>query len=168
LSVDADILCLASRIEASDNTNLTQAFKVACDADGWLLEAHQKLRPVDFATDGLFLCGMAHYPKPIDESIGQAKAAASRAITTLAKESISIGGIVSKVNPRLCSGCQACVAVCPYGAIVMDVKKNVALINSALCKGCGACAATCPSEALTLDGFNNEQLYAQIKSAMSA
>jgi heterodisulfide reductase subunit A len=167
LSVDADILCLAARIEARDNTSLAQAFKVASDSDGWLLEAHQKLRPVDFATDGVFLCGMAHYPKPIDESIAQAKAAASRAITTLAKESISIGGIVSKVNPRLCSGCQACVAVCPYGAIVMDVKKNVALINSALCKGCGACAATCPSEALTLDGFNNEQLYAQIKSAMN-
>ncbi len=168
LSVDANILCLASRIDAGDNTELTQAFKVASDSDGWLLEAHQKLRPVDFSTDGIFLCGMAHYPKPIDESIGQAKAAASRAITTLAKESISIGGIVSKVNPRLCSGCQACVEVCPYGAIVMDVKEKVALINSALCKGCGACAATCPSEALTLDGFNNEQLYAQIKSAMGA
>ena len=168
LSVDADILCLASRIEAADNTGLSQAFKVACDSDGWLLEAHQKLRPVDFAGDGIFLCGMAHYPKPIDESIAQAKAAASRAITILAKESISIGGIVSKVNSKLCSGCEACIEVCPYGAIVMDVKKNVALINSALCKGCGACAATCPSEALTLDGFNNEQLYAQIKNAISA
>ncbi len=168
LSVDADILCLASRIDASDNTGLSQAFKVACDSDGWLLEAHQKLRPVDFATDGIFLCGMAHYPKPIDESIAQAKAAASRAITTLAQDTISIGGIVAKVNPKLCSGCEGCIEVCPYGAISMDIKKNVALINSALCKGCGACAATCPSEALTLDGFNNEQLYAQIKSAMSA
>ena len=168
LSVDADILCLASRIEARNNIKLTQAFKVVCDSDGWLLEAHQKLRPVDFATDGVFLCGMAHYPKPIDESIAQAKAAASRAITTLAKDSISVGGIVSKVNPRLCSGCQACIEVCPYRAIEMDYEKNIVEINSALCKGCGACAATCPSEALTLDGFNNEQLYAQIKSAMIA
>ncbi len=168
LSVDADILCLASRIEANDNIQLSQAFKIASDSDGWFLEAHQKLRPVDFATDGIFLCGMVHYPKPIDESIAQAKAAASRAITTLAKDTISIGGIVSKVNPRLCSGCQACIEVCPYGAIGMDYEKNVAQINSALCKGCGACAATCPSEALTLDGFNNEQLYAQIKNAMSA
>ncbi len=167
VSVDADILCLASRIEANNNKKLSQAFKVACDSDGWLLEAHQKLRPVDFATDGIFLCGMAHYPKPIDESIAQAKAAASRAITTLAKDTISVGGIVSKVNARLCSGCEACIEVCPYGAIAMDIKNHVALINSALCKGCGACAATCPSEALTLDGFNNEQLYAQIKSAMT-
>ena len=132
------------------------------------MEAHQKLRPVDFATDGVFLCGMAHYPKPIDESIAQAKAAASRAITTLAKDSISVGGIVSKVNSRLCSGCGACIEVCPYRAIEMDYENNIVEINSALCKGCGACAAACPSEALTLDGFNNEQLYAQIKSAMTA
>jgi heterodisulfide reductase subunit A len=168
VSVDADILCLASRIEARDNLDLSQAFKVVSDSDGWLLEAHQKLRPVDFATDGVFLCGMAHYPKPIDESIAQAKAAASRAVTTLAQDSISVGGIVSTVNPRFCSGCGACIKVCPYGAIEMNDEKNIVEINSALCKGCGACAATCPSEALVLDGFNNEQLYAQIKSAMTA
>jgi heterodisulfide reductase subunit A len=168
LSVDADLLCLASRIEAHDNKKLAQAFKVTCDADGWLMEAHQKLRPVDFATEGLFLCGMAHYPKPVDESIAQAKAAASRAVTTLARETISVGGIVSRVNPRLCSGCQGCIEVCPYGAITMDQEKQIVDINSALCKGCGACAAACPSEALTLEGFNNEQLYIQIRSALSA
>jgi len=168
LSVDADILCLASRIDSNENVELTQAFKVVCDSDGWFLEAHQKLRPVDFATDGIFMCGMAHYPKPIDESIAQAKAAASRAVTTLAKESISVGGIVSKVAPKLCSGCGACIEVCPYRAIEMNNEKNIIEVNNALCKGCGACAAACPSEALTLDGFNNEQLYAQIKSAMIA
>lgn len=168
LSVDADLLCLASRIEARDTLELTQAFKVSCDGDGWMLEAHQKLRPVDFATDGIFLCGMAHYPKPIDESIAQAKAAASRAVTTLAKTAISVGGVVSRVNPRLCSGCQGCIGVCPYNAIRMDEKQPVVEINTALCKGCGACAAACPSEALTLEGFDNEQLYAQIKSAMGA
>jgi heterodisulfide reductase subunit A len=168
ISIDVDILCLASRIEARDNLNLAQAFKVTCDSDGWMLEAHQKLRPVDFATDGVFLCGMAHYPKPIDESIAQAKAAASRAITTLARSSISVGGVVSRVNEPLCSGCRGCIEVCPYNAIQMDVKKHVVHINAALCKGCGACAAACPSEALTLEGFNNEQIYAQIKSAMGA
>jgi heterodisulfide reductase subunit A2 len=168
LSVDTDLLCLASRIEAHDNQKLAQAFKVTCDADGWLMEAHQKLRPVDFATEGLFLCGMAHYPKPIDESIAQAKAAASRAVTTLARETISVGGIVSRVNPVLCSGCQGCIEVCPYGAITMNQEKHIVDINSALCKGCGACAAACPSEALTLEGFNNEQLYVQIRSALSA
>ena len=168
LRVAADLLCLATRIQAHENQTLTQAFKVTCDADGWLLEAHQKLRPVDFATDGLFLCGMAHYPKPIDESIAQAKAAASRAATTLARESISVGGIVSRVNPGLCSGCRGCIEVCPYGAITMNEKQQIVDINNALCKGCGACAAACPSEALTLEGFNNDQLYVQIKSALSA
>ena len=168
LGVDADILCLASRIDANDVSALTQAFKVACDDDGWMLEAHQKLRPVDFATDGVFLCGMAHYPKSVDESIAQAKAAASRALTTLARDTINVGGIVSEINPRLCSGCMGCIEVCPYGAISMDDEKGVAVVNSALCKGCGACAAACPSEAPSLMGFNNEQLYAQIESAVSA
>ena len=168
LSLDADILCLASRIDANDNELLTKAFKVPCDDDGWMLEAHQKLRPVDFATDGVFLCGMAHYPKSVDESIAQAKAAVSRALTTLSKTSIDVGGIVSEINPDLCSGCMGCIEVCPYGAISMNNEKGVAEVNVALCKGCGACAAACPSEAPTLMGFNNEQLYAQIKSAMAA
>ena len=168
LAVDADILCLASRIDAHDNNPLAQSFKVACDADGWLLEAHQKLRPVDFATEGVFLCGMAHYPKPVDESIAQARAAAARALTTLSRDTINVGGIVSIINPGLCSGCMACIEVCPYNAIFMDNEKNVARVNDALCKGCGACAAACPSEAPALMGFNNEQLYAQIKSALTA
>jgi len=168
LAVDADILCLASRIDAYDNNHLARAFKVACDADGWLLEAHQKLRPVDFATEGVFLCGMAHYPKPVDESIAQARAAASRALTTLARDTIDVGGVVSVINPDLCSGCMACIEVCPYGAISMDSETDTARVNDALCKGCGACAAACPSEAPVLMGFNNEQLYAQIRSAMAA
>ncbi len=168
LCLDADILCLASRIDANDNELLTKAFKVPCDGDGWMLEAHQKLRPVDFATDGVFLCGMAHYPKSVDESIAQAKAAASRALTTLSKDTIDVGGIVSEINPDLCSGCMGCIEICPYQAISMNMEKKVAEVNAALCKGCGACAAVCPSEAPSLMGFNNEQLYAQIKSAMAA
>lgn len=167
LCVDADILCLAARIDARDNTKLGQAFKVTSDNAGWFLEAHQKLRPVDFANDGVFLCGMAHYPKPVDESIAQAKAAAARALTVLSRDSINIGGIVAQINPERCAGCGGCIAVCPYNAITMDKVNHVAVVNDALCKGCGACAATCPSEAPSLMGFNNEQLYAQIKSAMA-
>ena len=168
LAVDADILCLAARIDANDNKKLGQAFKVTSDSSGWFLEAHQKLRPVDFATDGVFLCGMTHYPKPVDESIAQAKAAAARALTVLSRDSINIGGIVATINEERCSGCGGCVEVCSYNAITMDFEKNVAVVNDALCKGCGACAATCPSEAPSLMGFNNDQLYAQIKSAMMA
>ncbi len=166
LCVDADILCLAARIDARDNTRLGQAFKVTSDHAGWFLEAHQKLRPVDFATDGVFLCGMAHYPKPLDESIAQARAAASRALTVLSRDSINIGGIVAEINPERCAGCGGCIEVCSYNAITMDPATHVAVVNDALCKGCGACAATCPSEAPSLMGFNNDQLYAQIKSAM--
>ena len=136
------------------------------DADGWLLEAHQKLRPVEFATEGVFLCGMGHYPKPIEESIAQAQAAAAKALTVLSRESIVVGGIVSEIDPELCSGCKGCINVCSYGAITYNSHKNVAEVNQALCKGCGACAAACPSEAPLLKGFNNQQIYAQIKTAV--
>jgi len=168
LAVKADILCLASAIVSHWDHSLAQLFKVPLDSDGWLLEAHQKLRPVDFANDGIFLCGMAHYPKPIEESIAQAQAAAARALTVLALENIKVGGIVSDIRAELCSGCLGCINVCPYGAIDFDNQKFVAVVNAALCKGCGACAAVCPSEAPVLMGFNNNQLYAQIKSALSA
>jgi heterodisulfide reductase subunit A len=167
LAVKADILCLATAIVSHKDNALTQFFKVPMDMDGWLLEAHQKLRPVDFPNDGVFLCGMAHYPKPIDESIAQAKAAASRALTFLTLENIKVGGVVSHIIPELCSGCLGCINVCPYGAISFDDEKAVAVVNQALCKGCGACAAACPSEAPILMGFNNEQLYAQIKTALA-
>jgi heterodisulfide reductase subunit A len=168
LSVSADILCLATGIDSNHDLELARKFKVPLDSDGWLLEAHQKLRPVEFANDGIFVCGMAHYPKPIDESIAQARAAASRALTVLARDSIKVGGVVSYIQPELCSGCLGCIEVCPFGAIAFDADHKIAEVNAALCKGCGACAAACPSEAPILRGFNNEQLYAQIKSALAA
>ncbi|MGD8469154.1 MAG: FAD-dependent oxidoreductase, partial [Desulfobacterales bacterium] len=167
-SVPADIVCLATGIEAYHDLELTRQFKVPLDADGWLQEAHQKLRPVDFANDGIFVCGMAHYPKPIEESIAQARAAASRALTVLAMDSIQVGGGVSYIQPDLCSGCLGCIEVCPFGAIAYNAERKTAEVNPALCKGCGACAAACPSEAPDLRGFNNQQLYAQIKSALAA
>jgi len=168
MTVCVDLLCLATAIESNRDQGLLQAFKVPVDGDGWLLEAHQKLRPVDFANEGVFLCGMAHYPKPIEESIAQAQAAASRALTYLTADSIKVGGIISYIDPRRCSGCLACINVCPYGAISFNDEKKVAEVNPALCKGCGACSATCPSEASVLMGFNNRQLLAQINSALAA
>ncbi len=164
--IRADLIALASAIMPNEPDGLAGLFKVPFDENGWLQEAHQKLRPVDFANDGLFLCGMAHYPKPIDESVAQAQAAAARALTFLTRESIQVGGVVSWIDPELCSGCLGCIHVCPYGAISMDAGRGTAEVNQVLCKGCGACAAACPSEAPTLMGFDNRQLYAQIKAAL--
>ena len=115
---------------------------------------------------GIFVCGLAHAPKPIDECITQAQAAAAKAVTVLSKKNIKIGGVVSQIIPELCSGCLGCIQICPFNAITFDKEKYVAEVNQALCKGCGACAAACPSEAPILMGFNNHQLYAQIESAL--
>lgn len=166
IAVEADILCLATAIVSHKDRSLAQLFRIPVDKDGWLLEAHQKLRPVDFPNDGIFLCGMGHYPKPVDESIAQAKAAASRAITILARESIQVGGTIAHIVPELCSGCFGCLNVCPYGAITFDPERSIAVVNEAMCKGCGACSATCPSEAVFLMGFDREEIYAQIASAL--
>jgi len=168
LTVEADILCLAAAIVPHEDRSLSRLFKVPVDADGWLLEAHQKLRPVEFATEGIFLCGMGHYPKPIEESIAQAQAAAAKALVVLARENITVGGVVARIEAELCSGCLGCINVCPYAAITFNAEKKNAEVNPALCKGCGACAATCPSEAVTLLGFSNKQIYAQIKGALAA
>ena len=166
LAIEVDLLVLAAAIESHRDQALAQMYRVPLDADGWFLEAHQKLRPVDFANDGVFLCGMAHYPKPLEESVAQAQAAAARAATVLSKGSIKAGGLVSRITPEFCCGCQICVNVCPYQAIAFNEEQGVAQINEVLCKGCGACAAACPCEAPVLLGFNNRQLYAQINSSL--
>lgn len=165
-----DILTLASAIvmRTEEADALAKMFKVPLNADGFFLEAHAKLRPVDFATDGVFVAGLAHYPKPTEECIAQAKAAAARAATVLAKDSILAGGVAAIVNKELCCGCQGCVQCCPFGAISYLEQGAKCEVNQALCKGCGTCAATCPSEAITLLGFSHLQLYTQIDEALSA
>ena len=167
MEIRPDLLILASAIVPDAKNPLAQLYKVSLNNDGFFAEAHVKLRPVDFATDGIFVCGLAHAPKSLDESITQAQAAAARAVTVLSMENIKMGGIVSHIIPERCSGCMGCINVCPFGAITFDPEKFVAEVNPALCKGCGACSAACPSEAPALMGFDNNQLYAQIKGALS-
>jgi heterodisulfide reductase subunit A len=140
---------------------LARLFKVPMDEDGWFLEAHQKLRPVDCATDGIFLCGLAHYPKPMDESIVQAQAAAARAVTVLSMDSIVVGGGIAEINKRRCAGCGVCGALCPFQAIVFD-EKGKAEVTGALCKGCGVCVTSCRSGAPDLKGFTNSEIMAQL------
>jgi len=139
---------------------------VPLNEDGFFLEAHVKLRPVDFATDGIFVCGLAHAPKSIEESIAQAKAAASRATTILAKDTVTAEGIVASVDENACSGCGICEALCPYGAITIDRDKNVAKVNEALCKGCGTCCAACPSGAAQQRSFTSEQISAMLDAIL--
>ena len=163
LIIDTDILGLGvATIPGADNKKLSQLFKVPLNEDGFLLEAHIKLRPVEFATEGVFMCGLAHNPKFIDESIVQAEAAVSRACTILAKDTIETAGLVSLVDKNKCSGCGVCAVVCPFQAIEIDTEKGVAAVNEALCKGCGACVSSCICGAINMKGFSNAQILAMI------
>jgi heterodisulfide reductase subunit A2 len=163
--IDADLLVLAMAIDApEENQDLARMLKVPLNSDGLFLEAHVKLRPVDFATEGIFVCGLAHGPKDMSESLAQAKAAGSRALTFLKKKSILAEGTIAEVRKDRCSGCGYCEEVCAYAAIEIDAEEGVAVINDALCKGCGACVASCRCGALDLRGFSNEQLFSVFNS----
>jgi len=167
VTIYPDVLVLAAAIEPNENQTLAQLYKVPLNEDGFFLEAHMKLRPVDFATDGVFLAGLAHYPKPIDEAIAQAKAAASRAVTVLATQRMVVGGKVAYADPRKCTGCGVCELVCAYKAISLKPDTLTSEVNEALCKGCGTCVSSCRSGALSLKGFNDPQIFAMI-DALSA
>jgi len=161
LMIETDLLVLASAIVPEDNKSLAKMFKLSLNDDQFFMEAHAKLRPVDFATDGIFLAGMAHYPKPIEESIAQAKAAVSRATVVLSKETVTVDGVVSQVNEALCRGCGACEETCAFGAILVNELENgvkIAHVQQALCKGCAACSAACPTGAAGVFHYNNEVL----------
>jgi heterodisulfide reductase subunit A len=165
LQIKADLVNLAVAIEPSDTGELAALYKIPLNSDRFFMEAHAKLRPVDFATDGIFLCGLAHYPKSIDESIGQAMAAAGKAATVLSRDSIQISPIVSQIDEERCIGCGLCTEVCGFGAVVLEEiegkgfkAKNI----SASCKGCGLCASSCPRQAIDMLHFKNRQIVASV------
>ncbi len=163
--IDADLVALSTAIvHPEGNEGLAKMLKVPLNEDGFFLEAHVKLRPVDFATEGVYVCGMAHSPKRIEESISQAKAAVARACMILSKEEIEAEGVTAEVDTRRCSGCGLCVLVCPYNALEIDEEKRVAVVNRAMCKGCGACSATCRSSAIDVMGYTDGQVYAIINA----
>jgi heterodisulfide reductase subunit A len=169
VQMEPDIVVLsAATIPNPDNKKIAEMLKVPLTKDGFFLEAHMKLRPVDFQTDGVFLCGMAHSPKFIEESISQACAAAARAATILSKKALEMEGIVASVDEDLCSGCRICEYLCPYSAIEMIEKegKTVAHVIEALCKGCGVCGTACPTKAITLGHFTTEEILAQVRAAL--
>jgi heterodisulfide reductase subunit A len=165
VEIETDLLTLASAVIPNRDEKLANFFKVPLNDDGFFVERHAKLGPSEFSTDGVFLCGLAHYPKPIDESVAQAQAAASRAVTLLAQKKIFTSGTVAETDPRLCSQCGVCVSVCPYAAPTFAAEgpfAGKAQINPVLCKGCGLCVASCRSGAIHLKGFDNDQVFAQI------
>ncbi len=175
--IKADMVVLASAIRPkSDAQDLSQMYKVSLDADGFFQEAHAKLRPVDFATDGMFVAGMAHYPKPLEESVAQALAASARAATLLSKLEVTLDAVKAQPVSHYCDGCALCLDVCPYNAIsLLEVKAKeegglptkCIDVNKAKCKGCGLCQATCPKGGVNVAGFTMKQLSSQVKAALA-
>jgi heterodisulfide reductase subunit A len=170
LALDADYLVLsAAAIPPAGNREISQLFKVTLGPDDFFKEAHVKLRPVEFGTDGVFLCGMAHYPKHIPESINQAYGAASRALTLLSHDIVTVSGSVCEVKEYDCVSCGACITVCTYGAIEFreTAQGRKAWVNPVLCKGDGLCSAKCPTNAIFLKHFTDDDLLSQIDEAFS-
>ncbi|MHA1130506.1 MAG: CoB--CoM heterodisulfide reductase iron-sulfur subunit A family protein [Candidatus Helarchaeota archaeon] len=166
LEIPADLVVLSTPlISYEDSKEIAQLLKVPREEYGFFLEAHVKLRPVDFATDGIFICGCAHWPKDVKESISQALAAASRASTILAHKSLEVEGAVATVDEELCVGCSICMKLCPYDAIART-DEGLAQVRAVLCKGCGLCGASCPERAITILHFTNEQILSQINVLM--
>jgi len=168
LAVDADILALAAAvIPLEENKEVAQLFKVTLGPDEFFKEAHVKLRPVEFAADGVYLCGTAHYPKHIQETINQAYGAAGRALTLLSHDIVTVSGSVCEVDEKRCIGCGACISACTYGAIEFRETKQgkKAVVNPVICKGDGLCNAACPTAAIRLKHFTDEEIISQIDAA---
>ncbi len=157
-----DLLVLATpAVPSTGGSELSKLLKVPLTADGFFLEAHVKLRPVDFGSEGIFLCGGAHYPKSIEETISQAYAAAARAAGILAKATLKAGGVVAEVDVDKCAACLTCVRICPYEVPVIDLETKKAKIEAAACQGCGVCVSECPVKAITLHHYTDAQVFAK-------
>jgi heterodisulfide reductase subunit A-like polyferredoxin len=160
VTLNPQLLILSSAIIPRENDELASLMKLQRTPEGFFLEAHMKLRPVDFTSEGMYLCGLAHSPKPLDESISQAAAAVSRACTLLSHDTIRVGGVVATVDEEKCAACLTCVRVCPYDVPFIN-EEGVAQIDSARCQGCGSCASECPGKAIELQHFTDEGMIAK-------
>jgi heterodisulfide reductase subunit A len=170
LALEADLLSLAAAVIPSAKAqDISRLFKVPLGSDGFFQEAHVKLRPVEFAADGVFLCGMAHYPKHIPEAINQAYGAAGRVLTLLSRDIVTVSGSVCEVTEKKCVGCGACLSVCTYGAIEFRETRlgKKALVNPVICKGDGLCNAVCPTGAIVLKHFTDQEVLNQIDAVVA-
>ena len=166
IALDADLLVLSTGIVPNDNADLSQVLGVPLDEDGFFQEAHPKMRPLDFIKEGIFLCGLAHSPRFIDEAICQAKGAAVRAAALLSLPQLESKDTFVQVNPRLCSFCGLCVEACPYEARYLDYDERVAKVIEVLCKGCGVCAMVCPNKATAQVAFEPKQMLMAVDALM--
>jgi heterodisulfide reductase subunit A len=167
LTLPAGAVVLSAGIEAEPgNETLSRLLKLPLTSEGFFLEAHVKLRPVDFAADGVYLCGLAHSPRSMDETIAQAQAAAVRAVALLAKKELTATPIIATVNPRLCAACGLCVEVCPFGARRLEPGAKHAEVVAVLCQGCGACVVACPNKASQQRGFEFLQISGMLDAAL--
>lgn len=166
VEVHADILSLSSGVEPNDVDDLVEIFGVSTDRNGFFQEADSKWRPVDFLKQGVYMCGLAHSPRRMAETVASAKAAAQQALRILSAGKVARETLVATVRPSLCSLCQACVAACPYGARTVDLENELILVDEMLCQGCGACAAVCPNSATVIKGFHDGPMMAVIDAAL--
>ena len=164
VEVEADLVVLATGlVPRSGVGDIAGQLRISRGPDGFFMEAHPKLRPVDTLTDGIFLAGCCQGPKDIPDTVAQAKAAASSVIGLLSKGKVRTEPITAVINEDECSGCRLCQGVCPYGALRFDAERNSMTANSIVCKGCGACAVTCPSGAISMNHFTDAQIFAQLE-----
>ncbi|UCB46373.1 MAG: FAD-dependent oxidoreductase [Spirochaetota bacterium] len=166
LELPSDLLTLSTGMEPPESKSISNMFKVPLNKDGFFLEAHAKLRPLDFSAEGLYLCGLAHSPKNITESISQAGGAAARAATLLAKDTVQSSGKIVQVKDRICSGCGMCVDICPFDAREIDEETAKAKTVEVLCQGCGLCSTACPNAATQQTTFTKRQIYQMIEEAV--
>jgi heterodisulfide reductase subunit A-like polyferredoxin len=165
IQISADLLGLSAGMRAADTEELASIIKLARNQDGYFMEAHVKLRPVDMASDGIFVCGTAHSPKLISETISQSMAAASRAVTFLSQTEITLSVVTAKVNQDMCASCLVCVRSCPYEVPRIN-KDGVSEIDPALCRGCGVCAAECPAKVIELNWYEDDQVMSKVDALL--
>ena len=167
VSFNPDLLVLSTGMKPRDNEELASMLRVPRNSNGFFIEAHAKLRPVDLPSEGLFMAGTVHAPKDVSETIAQAQAAVARAAILLSKKNLRLSGVVSRVDPTHCAVCLTCVRACPYNVPFINAE-HTAEINPALCQGCGICVAECPAKAITLGRYQDVNLKAKIRSYAQA
>ena len=164
--LNPDLLVLSTGVVPNDQRRIAEIFGVELNEDGFMREAETKWRPVDFIKYGIFMCGVAHSPRSIPESMATAKAAAQRALTVLSQSELRSGNVVAEVRHSLCSLCERCISVCPYEARWRDEDEERIEVNELLCQGCGSCAAVCPNSASVLRGYRDQQIMSMLDAAL--